>query len=157
MTTVRGTVAARIARYWGPVLMMIAAMYVFSTDFFSFESTRAIVAAVLGWFMTDVSSTAIAEGNYVLRKSAHFAEYAVLAALVFRAFRADSMLRWRLIWGLYSLGVVVCWAVMDEYHQSQMRRRGGSVYDSLLDSAGGLFALVVIALWSRRRSRSGAP
>lgn len=152
--TFRGAISTRLFRYWLPVVVMLGAMYFFSTDVFSFENTRGIVTAILGWFMTDVSSKAIAEGNYLLRKSAHFLEYAVLAALLFRAFRAGSALRWRLTWGTYSLGVVVCWALADEFHQTRTRFRGGSVYDFLLDSAGGLFALIVICGLSRLKTRS---
>jgi VanZ family protein len=84
---------------------------------------------------------------------AHFVEYAVLAGLLFRAFRAGSIMRWRMRWAVYSFAIVVSWALLDELHQRFTYTRGGSIYDSLLDSSGALFMLVVIWLFSNRRNR----
>jgi len=39
---------------------------------------------------------------------------------------------------------VVAFALADEYHQSFVPTRTGSFYDSLIDIAGGLTALLVI-------------
>ena len=108
----------------------------------------ALCAAVFVWPLA--SSTAAVSAA---RKSAHFIEYAALAALLYRAFRQDSPIRWQWRWAIYSFATLAVWALLDEYRQSLTRTRGGSVYDSLLDMSGGLFALLVIALLSRRRPR----
>lgn len=131
---------------------MLAAIYYFSTDLFSGEKTRSIVETILGWLVADPSPRTISRANYLTRKAAHFIEYGVLAALLFRAFRADSALRWRLRWAVYSMCVLVGWAFLDEYHQTLTTRRGGSAYDALLDSTGGLFALILIAIVKRRNA-----
>lgn len=141
---------SRVARYWLPVIVMLAAMYYFSTDLFSGENTRSIVETILGWLVADPTPRMISRANYLTRKAAHFIEYAVLAALLFRAFRADSALRWRLRWAAASMCIAVAWAFLDEYHQAFTIRRGGSVHDALLDASGGLFALIVIAIVNRR-------
>jgi VanZ family protein len=98
------------------------------------------------------------KANYVVRKCAHFFEYAVLAALLYRAWRADSLIRWRLSWAAYSFAMVASWALIDEYHQSFTHTRGGSIYDVMIDTAGGLFALISIALYtnSGRSSKSAS-
>jgi VanZ family protein len=36
--------------------------------------------------------------------------------------------------------------LLDEYHQTLTRTRVGSIYDSLIDMAGGLTALLIIRL-----------
>jgi VanZ family protein len=151
MTTAGGSLAARILRYWLPVFAMIGAMYFLSTDVFSGESTRGMLDVIVRWFRPGISETRIASLNYIVRKAAHFCEYAVLAMLIYRAFRADSRLYWRFTWALYTLLMVVAWASVDELHQSMTHLRGGSVYDSALDASGGLFAIVIIALYSIRR------
>ena len=133
-------------RYWVPVLIMLGLMAYFSTDVFSGENTRGAIETILNWFSIHPSKHAIAHINFITRKCAHFFEYAVLATLIFRAFRADSTLRWRLTWFLGSLAIVVSWSLLDEYHQSFTHTRTASIYDSMLDSAGGLFALIVIAV-----------
>jgi VanZ family protein len=151
ITTAESSLGYKIVRYWVPVIIMLVLMYWFSTDALSGENTRGIIQTVLSWFGYRVSPRQLTRINYIVRKSAHVTEYAILAALLFRAFRADSQLRWRLRWSVYSLIVVLVWAALDELHQSFTRTRGGSVYDSLLDSSGALVMLVAIALVSKRR------
>ena len=155
----RGSLGSKITRYWIPVLMMLGLMAYFSTDVFSGENTRGAIETILDWFSIHPSKHAIGHINFIIRKCAHFVEYAILASLIFRAFRADSPLRWRFSWFLSSLAIVVSWALLDEFHQSFTRTRGASIYDSMLDSAGGLAALLVITLLSkvrRRRDEAGS-
>jgi VanZ family protein len=140
------SLAWKIMRYWVPVLIMLGLMAYFSTDVFSGENTRGAIETILSWFSIYPSKHAIGHINFITRKCGHFLEYAVLATLIFRAFRADSPLGWRLRWFFGSLAIVVSWSLLDEYHQSFTRTRGASIYDSMLDSAGGLFALIVIAV-----------
>jgi VanZ family protein len=128
---------------------MLGLMAYFSTDVFSGENTRGAIETILSWFSIRPSRHAIAHLNFIIRKCAHFVEYAVLAMLIFRAFRADSTAVWRLSWFLGSLGIVVVWSLLDEYHQSFTHTRGASIYDSMLDSAGGLVALLLLTLVSR--------
>lgn len=151
--TLRSSLLTKIIRYWLPVAAMLAVMYYFSTDVFSGDNTRSLVENIVLWLWPGTTDKAMLRINYIVRKSAHFIEYAALAALLFRAFRADSPLRWRFRWGLYSFVTIVIWALLDEFHQSLTRHRGGSIKDSLLDSAGGLFALLVIACFNYQKNR----
>ena len=159
ITTAGSSLATRVIKYWLPVLFMIGAMYYASTDVFSGDNTRNVIEKIVLWLRPHTSAHALMKINYFVRKTAHFTEYAILAALLFRAFRADSILRWRLRWAAYSFLMALGWALLDEFHQRFTRTRGGSIYDSLLDSSGALFMLVMIALFnfrkkSKARSRS---
>jgi len=136
--------------------MMIGLMYYFSTDVLSGENTRSVIEKIAGWFTPHVSARTVQKLNFWVRKTAHFTEYATLACLLFRAFRADSLVAWKLRWAVYSLVVCVNWALLDELHQTFTRTRGGSINDSLLDSTGAIFALIVIALFGLRRSATKA-
>jgi VanZ family protein len=129
-------------------------MYYFSTDVFSADNTRSVIEKIFLWFVPHASKHAMATLNYAVRKSAHFTEYAILGAFLFRAFRADDPMRWRLKWAVYSFVAAGTWALLDEFHQTLTRTRGGSVWDVLLDSTGALFALIVIAVISRYSSNS---
>jgi VanZ family protein len=155
ITTVQSSLATKIIKYWLPVLVMIGAMYYASTDVFSGENTRGIIEKLVLWLRPHTSERGLLKINYLVRKAAHFTEYAMLALLLFRAFRADSFLRWRFRWALYSFLIVICWALLDEYHQSLTRTRGGSIKDSMLDCSGAFFALVVLMFFHRRK-RAGA-
>ena len=140
----------RILWYWFPVAMMFGVMYYFSTDVFSADNTRGVIDKIFLWFSPHASKHTIATFNYVVRKSAHFTEYAILGALLFRAFRAGDAVRWRFRWALYSFVFSVSWALLDELHQTFTRTRGGSIWDSLLDSSGALFMLIAISIVARR-------
>ena len=88
--------------------------------------------------------------HFITRKIAHFTEYAILGFLAARAFRPYQR------WFLISAVLVVVYALIDEYHQSFVPSRTASVFDSMIDIAGGLTALIIILKRSRRFSRTNA-
>lgn len=138
-------------------MFMIGAMYWASTDVFSGDNTRNVIERIVLWFRPHTGEHALMELNYIVRKLAHFTEYAVLAALLFRAFRADSVWRWRWNWAAYTLNIAFVWALLDEFHQSFTHARTSSIYDSLLDTSGALFMLTVIALFNAHKKPDPAP
>lgn len=81
----------------------------------------------------------------LLRKAAHFTEYALLAALWWRALR--TRLDARAALGV-AFGIAVAYAVTDELHQTFVETRVGSPIDVLIDTAGAAAAMALIA---RRR------
>ena len=85
----------------------------------------------------------------ITRKLAHFTEYAILAFLAARAFSTSPRPGIRNRWFLISLLLIVIWALGDEYHQSYVPSRTGSLIDSFIDITGGLTALLIIR---RRKS-----
>jgi VanZ family protein len=137
-------IQVRVIRYWLPVAAMLGLMYYFSTDVFSADNTRSAIEKIFLWFVPHASHHALVVLNYVVRKSAHFIEYAVLGAFLFRAFRADDPVRWQLKWAAYSLVTAGAWSLLDEFHQTLTRTRGGSIWDSLLDSSGAFFMMLAI-------------
>ena len=154
----REPLALRLVKYWLPVAAVLGLMYYFSTDVFSAENTRSVIEKIYLWFAPHASHHALAVLNYSVRKSAHFIEYAVLGAFLFRAFRSDDPVRWRLKWAGYSMLTTVAWALLDEFHQTMTRTRGGSIWDSLLDSSGAFFMLIAIfVLYRTPRKVERAP
>jgi VanZ family protein len=91
--------------------------------------------------------------HFLLRKAGHFTEYAVLAWLSARAFQTSTRKLFRQRWFWISLLLVVVYSLSDEFHQSFVPSRTASIYDSMIDSAGGLTALVLMAIRKHRRSR----
>lgn len=91
--------------------------------------------------------------HFFLRKLSHFSEYAILALLAARAFYGSAKERLRKKWWLASLLLIVVYALSDEVHQSFEPSRTGSIYDSVIDIAGGTAALFVTFWWHRRRRR----
>jgi VanZ family protein len=73
--------------------------------------------------------------DLVLRKLAHAAEYAVLGALVYRALRHEPI----------AIALSSAYAVTDEVHQSFVDGRAGSPVDWLVDTAGIVVGVLLLA------------
>lgn len=82
--------------------------------------------------------------HLITRKLAHVAEYAILGFLAARAFRTSPRPAISSRWFMISLILVISYALIDEYHQSFVPTRSASLWDSLLDMAGGLTALLLV-------------
>lgn len=83
------------------------------------------------------------------RKLIHFAEYALLCFLWWRALASVTSPRRAALWAFV---IASGYAVTDEFHQTFVEGRHGSVLDWLIDSAGA--ALVALRLATRERTRA---
>jgi VanZ family protein len=127
-----------------------------STASFSASNTSRIIRPVLLWLFPAISEASLNHVHYLIRKTAHFTEYALLALLAARAFRASRVALLGRLWPLTAFALVACVALLDEYHQSFLPSRTGTIYDSLLDMTGGATALAFAALWlAVRRRKTG--
>jgi len=109
---------------------------------FSAENTSRIIRPLLLWLFPNISEARIAFVHFLTRKTAHFTEFAVLGLLSARAFSVSSQYMLRRMWFFAGLLLVVVWALLDEFHQSFVPSRTASLYDSMIDIAGGLTALI---------------
>ena len=80
--------------------------------------------------------------QHLVRKSAHFGEYALLGALI-TLFLSTFSLRFR---GLIALAACVLYAIGDEVHQGFVAGRGPLAADVLIDSAGAAAGILLAAL-----------
>jgi len=142
----------RLFRY-GPVVLWATLIFIFSSGLFSGSNTSSIVRPVLLWVYPSISDAALALVHGLIRKAGHFVEYAILALLAARAFRTSSRALFRDHWFAVSLTFVALYALSDEFHQSFVSSRTASIYDCLIDTAGGLAALAVVRVRSPRVSK----
>ena len=143
------SVARFLSRY-----LPLAAWLVFisfaSSDSFNAGNTSRIIGPLILWLFPNTTPETLTVVHGITRKAAHFTEYAILAYLAARAFRTSPRPALANRWFIASLALVVAYALLDEYHQSFVPSRTGSVFDSFIDMAGGLTALLLI----RRRHKS---
>ena len=156
-----GREAARLSsslvlRY-GPVAAWVCFIFLASSASFSASNTSRVIRPLLLWLFPEISEAALQQAHFIIRKASHFMEYAVLALLASRAFLTSPGHGLRTRWWLAAFALVAAVALLDEYHQSFLATRTGTVYDSLLDMAGGGAALALVALWRARRRRSYRP
>jgi VanZ family protein len=141
----------RLSRY-GPLILWAALIFVGSSDLFSASHTSALLVKPLRWLFPNASDATLAVIHFLIRKAAHFSEYAVFAWLAARAFRASSHALLRDRWFWISLLLVIVYSLSDEFHQTFVPSRTASIYDSMIDSAGGLAALALTAVRSRNKN-----
>ena len=132
-----------ISRYL-PLIAWMAFISFASTGNFSAGNTSRIIGPLVLWLFPDTSPETMLVIHGVTRKIAHLAEYALLGILAARAFRGSPGEALRKRWFLVSLALVVVYALVDEYHQSFVPSRTGTIYDSLIDIVGGFAALVIV-------------
>lgn len=146
------SVRRRLWRY-GPLVAWACFVLFASSSNFSASNTSRIIRPLLLWLFPDISEASLAYVHFLVRKAAHLSEYALLALLAARAFRTSHGEKLRRLWWLVAFALVACVALVDEYHQSFLPSRTGTIYDSLLDMTGGAAALAGAALWLARRHR----
>ncbi len=138
----RRSLRVRISRY-GPLLLWMGLIWFASTGEFSAGNTSLFIRPLVLWLFPDTSAGTMALIHLGVRKTAHFVEYGVLAFLAARAFLTSSSFKLRGHWFGWALLVVVTYALLDEYHQSFVPSRTASIFDSLIDIAGGLTVLLI--------------
>jgi VanZ family protein len=145
---------ARRERFWryAPLIAWMLLIFLASTGELSAPNTSRIVRPLLLWLFPDISEEGLIRAHFFVRKVAHFTEYAILGVFAARAFVTSSHERLRGAWFFFSLLLVVLYSLSDEYHQSFVASRTGSIYDSFIDIAGGLTALAAFAIWRKSRS-----
>lgn len=146
-----------VSRFLSRYLPLVAWLFFISfasSDSFNAGNTSRIIGPLILWFFPNTSPETLAVVHVITRKAAHFTEYAILAYLAARAFRTSPSPALANRWFLASLALVVAYALLDEYRQSFVPSRTGSIYDSFIDISGGLTALLIIR--HRHKSRTAA-
>jgi VanZ family protein len=106
------------------------------------------------WLFPKMSEASVDRVVYGVRKCAHLTEFAILALLLWRAFRKPvkgDTRPWSWIEARNALIGVVVYASSDELHQYFVPSRQASIWDVLIDATGG--ALGLLALWAYGRWR----
>ena len=130
-----------VLKYWLPVLLWMVFIFVGSTDLMSAEHTSRFLVPFLRWLALDISDPAIATIQLFIRKCAHLAEYAILAAFLLRAVRRGQERFARATVTAFILAVV--YAIFDEWHQAFVPSRTASPADVAIDTAGALVGLAI--------------
>jgi VanZ family protein len=141
---------ARFLSRYVPLIAWLAFISFASSGSLSAGNTSRIIGPLILWLFPNTSAETLAIVHFTTRKLAHFTEYAILGFLAARAFRTSPRPAISTRWFVISATLIVTFALLDEYHQTFVPTRTGSIFDSLIDIAGGLTALLVV------RSRKGA-
>jgi len=113
----------------------------------------AVWAALIAYLSSIPNLKSGFEADYFLRKCAHIFEYAVFTILLSRVFLRHNFGHVIKI-AILSGGIAVLYAILDEYHQTYVAGRQGSLHDVAIDSVGivlGLLAFHYLKFLSRTK------
>jgi len=122
---------------WILVIAWSFILFALSTSVFSAANTASIIEPVLRWMFPTLSNMRIDILHNLIRKLAHFTNYAILFWVMIRRPMAGRPYA--------ALGLCVLYAMTDEFHQIFSGARGPSLYDVALDSSGALFSRFLYA------------
>jgi VanZ family protein len=140
---------------YGPVILWMVFISIFSTAGFSSINTSRFIGPLLLWLFPNISETKLASIHLLIRKVGHVTEYAILAFLIRRAFVTSSKSFIQRNWFELGLLIIICYSLLDEFHQSFVPSRTASLYDSAIDIAGGLSVLLILKLYDKRLGGKG--
>jgi VanZ family protein len=88
----------------------------------------------------------------ILRKGAHFVEFAILAFFLWRLFYAGHKFypRYAFFWALI---LAVLYGASDEFHQTFVFGRTGKIIDAIYDAGSALFTLEMLVVFAGRKLR----
>ncbi len=127
----------------------MAVILVLSSDAGSAEHTERWVVPLLRLLTPWATPSQLDALHGLVRKAGHLTEYAVLAALWYRAFTKGRHLTPRSA-ATIAFAISVAWAIVDEARQSLVPTRTASATDVAIDGIGALLAMLVAALGWRR-------
>ena len=115
-----------------------------------------LVVPGFGDFSPEKQETIRSTVSFVVRKLAHFSEYALLGfSLMLHIAQIEKKIAVRLPW-LWSWVAGTLYAASDEFHQGFVAGRGPSLRDVMIDSSG-VIAGTLLLLWIiRRRTKKKA-
>lgn len=112
----------KVIFFWAPPLLWMGLIFFLS-------SFHKLQASEVGW------------QDFIVRKTAHFLEFAVLCVLFYRALKNSSNLPNAKILFL-AVAFTIFYAMTDEYHQTFVSGRTGKPFDIGIDSLGAFLGMI---------------
>lgn len=116
----------KLLKFWMPVVLW--ALVIFSFSSYSVGSSNQIY-----W------------KDFVIKKTAHIVEYAILTILIYRALKAYKFKSRNA--ALYAILASVLYGATDEFHQSFTPGREPRIRDVFFDTIGAVMAIYGIWNW----------
>jgi VanZ family protein len=146
-----------LLKVWVAAGLWMVVIAIESTKYLAANRTSLILYPILH-FLLGISREQFPVWHFYIRKTGHFVGYFILSWLLFRAWKATltlpRALAWALRWATIAFFMSVVVASLDEWHQSFIPSRTGTVHDVILDSSAALTAQIVICLWLRSSDKA---
>jgi VanZ family protein len=131
-------------RIWYPSILMMILIFIMSS-FAAADSDRqsGLIVNALTFAFPELKDIGFLVN--IVRKTAHFIEYAIFGFFTARAFKLSNSSPF--------FAIIFCgiYAATDEYHQTFTPGRSGEVGDVFLDTAGATFGAFIYWFFTRKK------
>jgi VanZ family protein len=146
-----------VLKAWIALILWLIVIAIESTAYLSSQNTSRFLYPLLH-FLFGIEYARFEPFHFFLRKAGHVFGYGLLSILFFRAFRETlpvvSGARWTFRWANIAVLGTALVASLDEWHQSYIPTRTGTVHDVILDTCAGIAAQLALFLYQWKRNRS---
>lgn len=129
--------------WWVLTLAWAALIFHLSTQAFSPDFTKAMLAGTLHFFHLRVSPGTFGFLHTSLRKLAHLTEYGIFALFLYGPPGEEGNVLWRPRRALICIFIAAAYSLTDEFHQLFVPGRHASLLDCGLDAIGASLAMLV--------------
>ena len=150
-----------VLKAWIAAVLWLIVIAIESSALLSPHNTSRILYPLLH-FLFGLDWRHFAHWHFYIRKTGHVVGYGILSILLFRAWRAtlpvaeNLNLKWTMRWASIAVLGTALVASLDEWHQSFIPSRTGTVHDVILDTCAGVAAQILVFLWLKRSPHSSA-
>ena len=143
-----------VLKAWIAAILWLIVIAIESSALLSAHNTSRILYPLLHSLL-NLDWERFADWHFYIRKTGHVVGYGILSFLLFRAWRAtlpaakNPNLRWMLRWANIAVLGTALVASLDEWHQSFIPSRTGTVHDVVLDTCAAVSAQILLLLWIR--------
>jgi len=141
-----------VLKAWIAAILWLIVIAIESTQYLSAHNTSRILYPLLH-FLFGLNHARFEHWHFYLRKGGHVFGYGLLSILLFRAWRetlpTPGNPKWTLRWSTVAVVGTVLVAGLDEWHQSFLPTRTGTLHDVILDTCAGIAAQVLLFLSAR--------
>ncbi|HTT19023.1 MAG TPA: VanZ family protein [Candidatus Sulfotelmatobacter sp.] len=148
----------QVLKTWIALILWLIVIAIESTTYLSSQHTSRFLYPVVH-FLFGIDEATFEPYHAFLRKSGHVFGYGLLSILLFRAWRetlpTSSGTRWTFRWANIAVLGTCLVASLDEWHQSYLPTRTGTVHDVILDTCAGIAAqLAIFVIYYRTSAQS---
>jgi len=145
----------KLVTYGLPPLLWMALIFPLGNRALGSSRIYEAFVAVARWLAPGASLETLGAAYIVFRKTLHFLGYGFLAFLLYRGFRAGRKPAWSKRTASAAAAAAIAYSLLDEFLQTLVPYRTGSIVDSAIDTAGVLTMTALLA-W-RGTCRAGDP
>jgi VanZ family protein len=141
-----------VLKAWIAAILWLILIAIESSAMLSAQNTSRFLYPLLH-FLFSMDWEGFEVWHFYIRKSGHVVGYGILCILLFRAWRATlpvmTNVKWTPRWATLAILGTAFVASLDEWHQTFIPTRTGTIRDVILDTCAGIGAQLLIFLWRR--------